>query len=262
MSTVGPHHSFDPRYFDRLFSIEDRHFWFSARRRVIADVVRPLVAGLEPGYHVLEIGCGGGNLLPMLQSVCRGGRVVGMDLFHEALQLARRRTDAPLIRADIEHPPFSRPFEIVGMFDVIEHLPDDVGTLRRVREMLRPGGRAVVTVPAYMALWSYFDRAAHHQRRYHPEQLHQTLTGAGFEVEFLSPFMSLLFPMMYLSRRLRADRPDVDSHHDRATDELRIVPGVNGVMRAALSWEPRWLSKRRRLPIGTSLIAVARRAAD
>ena len=251
--------SFDPQYFEKLFSIEDRHFWFRARRRVIASMLKPIVADFPAGYRVLEIGCGGGNLLPMLQKVCVHGHVIGVDLYHDALKLARRRTDVPLVRADIEQLPFVEPFEVIGLFDVIEHLPNDVAMLTRIRDMLRPGGRAVMTVPAYQALWSYFDRAAHHQRRYSPRSLRQSIVDAGLEVEFLSPFMTWLFPLMYASRRMRADRPDVDSHHDRAAEDLRIRPGINAILRVALSWEPLWLGWRLPLPIGTSLIAVARR---
>src|SRR5262245_10382506 len=86
---------YNPACFAALFEVEDRHFWFAARNRAIAGVVAHATRGLARGYRVLEVGCGTGCTLRMLQDQCTGGRVFGMDLFIEGLRYARRRTSVP-----------------------------------------------------------------------------------------------------------------------------------------------------------------------
>ena len=258
------HESYDPVFFAQLFAVEDRHFWFRSRNRVLATLVRQVTRGLPPGYRVLEVGCGTGNVLRMLDRVCPQGVVIGMDLFAEGLQYARRRTRRPLVRGDVHAAPFAVPFDVLGLFDVLEHLPDDRRVLADLAGLLRPGGRLLLTVPAYPALWSYFDEAAHHCRRYTPGDLDRKLRAAGYAVEYLTPYMAPLFPLVWLGRRVAALRAGRTA--DRAADaaaltsqEFRVTPGLNELAGAILTPEVRLIAHRRRLPIGTSLLAVARK---
>lgn len=245
---------FDPAHFQSLAAVEDRHFWFCVRRRVIATVLGPLVADLAEGYRVLEMGCGTGDVLRVLERVCARGRVIGADLHEEGLAIARQRVRCPLVCTDVRRFGFDQPFDVVCVFDVLEHLADDAAALRDLYAAIQPGGLLVVTVPAYMSLWSYFDEAAHHCRRYAPRDLRGRLTEAGFEVDYLTPFMCMLAPLMWLGRRLnRAGRHDQD---------LRVVPGVNGLLKAWLALERPFLRRGAVLPWGTSLLAVARRRSN
>src|SRR6059036_3246571 len=98
---MGDKRSYDPAWFARLADIEDRHFWFRARNEVIAALARQITRGLEPGYRVLEVGCGTGNVLRFLEKACPQGTVIGMDLFGEGLAFARRRTKCPLVQGDM-----------------------------------------------------------------------------------------------------------------------------------------------------------------
>src|SRR5690349_10563409 len=93
---AADHSSYEPAYFAQLFAIEDRHFWFRARNRVLGRLVAGLTRGLPPGYRVLEVGCGTGTVLHTLEQACPAGTVIGMDLFAEGLAFARRRTTCPL----------------------------------------------------------------------------------------------------------------------------------------------------------------------
>lgn len=256
--------TYDPAYFDRLFAIEDRHFWFRSRNLVITTLVKQLTAGLTPGCRFLEVGCGTGKVLRALEEALpHGTTVVGMDLFDEALRYARRRTSCPLIRGDVHDPPFEERFDVVGLFDVLEHLPDDVEVLRSLRKLLEPSGALVLTVPAHMSLWSYFDEASHHCRRYSMAELEKKLGLAGYSVEYVSYYMAVLFPLIWsarraaalLNRRGHAKPADAD---DLATNELRIVPGMNAALYWLLKQEARLLARRARLTFGSSLLAVAR----
>jgi len=250
---------YDARFAPHLYQVEDRHFWFRSRNLVIETVLRRLESELAPGYRALEIGCGTGNTLRVLQNVCTRGTVVGLDFQRDGLAYARGRVTCPLVQADACRPPFLPDvrFSLVCVFDVIEHLDDDRQVLRSLRNVAALPGALLVTVPAVPALWSAFDDAAHHRRRYTPESLRDVLTDSGFTVEYLSPFMMVLYPLLWARRRWSRGRSG-RAAFDFARQELRIVPGVNELLAWGLSREASFIDGRRRLPFGTSLIAVAR----
>jgi SAM-dependent methyltransferase len=257
---------YDPSYFARLFAIEDRHFWFRARNRVIAKVVSQITVGLPPGYRVLEVGSGSGNVLRILQQACPHGMVVGMDLFADSFQYARQRCSCSLVQGDMLKPPFASNFQLIGVFDVLEHLPDDMQALRDLHSMLTIRGALLLTVPIHPSLWSYFDEASCHCRRYEPDELERKLIDAGFQVEYLTPYMSTILPLVWLRRRLvalvnRGRAADPRRVHELAASELRVTPVVNELMGWLLGLEARSIARRRRLRIGTSLLAVARKTA-
>ncbi len=253
---------FDPGYYAPLFDAEDRHFWFRARNGVLEALVRSEIADLAPGYRVLEVGCGTGYVLRMLNRVCAGGVVLGMDLFIEGLQLSQQRSAAKLVQGRIEHPPFQQQFDLIGLFDTLEHVEDDATVLRHLRNMLAERGKLLITVPAYQALWSDFDVESHHCRRYEPSVLERRLIDAGFVVEYLTPFMATLYPLArvgrFVSDALRKGRSANGDGASAVRDQLRVRPGVNEVLTFLLAQEARLVAKRRRLPVGTSLLALAR----
>ena len=261
-ATEKPEHdSYDPAYFSRLFKIEDEHFWFAARNKSIAAIARRLERELQPGYRVLEVGCGTGNVLRVLKQVYTRGTVAGMDLFGEGLAFARARTSCALVQADVHSPPFDVPFDVIGLFDVLEHLPDDKQILRDISDLLSPGGFLILTVPAHMSLWSYFDEASHHCRRYEAAELKRKVLRAGFEIDYFTEYMASIFPVVWLGRRLatlagrfRGKEQDADA---MATSELRVVPVANTIFNWLLSLEASLISRRRQLPVGTSLMVVA-----
>lgn len=258
MSETSVPGGYDPEHYGNLAIIEDRHFWFRARNAAVRALTAPICSHFAAGYRALEVGCGTGNVLRHLEGVCRRGTVIGLDLFAEGFQFAQQRSKCPLVQGDAMRAPFACQFHLVGMFDVIEHVPDDAALLRNTYGLLAPGGALVVTVPAHMWLWSYFDEASHHCRRYELNQLESRLSEAGFEVEFASEYMCSVVPLVWLKRRViangRTHRPA-----DTVKDELKIYPVVNGALSLMLNQEVRWLGARRRLPVGTSLIAIARR---
>jgi SAM-dependent methyltransferase len=249
--------------FTALFEAEERHFWFRARNKVLERVVSRLVAPLPPGYRVLEVGCGTGNVLRVLERVCARGEVIGTDLYEDGLRYARRRVRCPLLAGDIHTMTFPHRFDLIGLFDVLEHLPDDTRILRALRDNLKPGGRLLLTVPAHRALWSYADEYGGHYRRYSPRQLRDLLEATGFRVEYLTQFMMLLYPFLWLGRRWNGRGRDqsLRQRKEQSDRELRPHPFVNALLYRLLSWERWWLRRRLRLPLGTSLLAVATVAA-
>src|SRR5262245_48142262 len=242
----------DPSYPEHVRQLlaraEDTHFWFRSRSRLIADIVTARI-GAE-GW--LEIGCGTGHVLAEIGRR-HGGRCAGQDASRRALDIARRRSDAELYLSRPDELPL-RNLAGVGLFDVIEHLDDDVAALRTAAGYLGPGGRLFVTVPAYRWLWSQVDEVSGHRRRYSRNELVARLTAAGLRTELCRPFFGSLLPGMLLRRFVRLRDP-------------------GAAMRTFLSTPPRPLNSvfsvltevERRLfglgicPLGTSWLAVARR---
>jgi len=253
---------YDPRFFDQLATIEDRHFWFRARNRLIFELAKKISSSLEPGYLVLELGCGTGNVLRVLQQACPEGTLVGLELWSDGLRYARHRSTAFVVQGDVRSCPFGKQFELIGMFDVLEHVQEESETLDALLRLLMPGGRLLLTVPAHKFLWSYFDEAAHHCRRYSPKEIHNKLTEAGFAVEYQSQFMTCIFPLVWLSRKIGGRQQKAQSRDAKAlvSKEFRLVPIINGILTALLNLEARWLARGHSLPIGTSLVVIARRA--
>lgn len=250
--------SYEPSFFAPLFAIEDRHFWFRSRNRIIDGLVRQLTAAKPDGFRVLEVGCGTGNVLQHLVRSCGRGRVYGMDLFGEGLHYARQRTPGILLQADVHMPPFSVQFDVIGLFDVLEHIEDDVNVLLTLRQMLAPGGSLLLTVPAHQSLWSYFDEAGRHVRRYEVNELTAKLRAAGFAVTYATEFMSVIYPIVWLQRKLAGLRRSQRQHADQmAEHDLTIVPVVNEALDLLCRFEARAVARRRALPIGTSILTVA-----
>jgi SAM-dependent methyltransferase len=253
---------YDPSFFDELAEIEDQHFWFSARNRLIFELAKKICSQLESGYLVLEVGCGTGNVLRALRNACSAGRVVGLELWFEGLRHAQRRGGDWLVQGDVRSLPFGRQFNLVGLFDVLEHLPDERETLRALHDALVPGGKLMLTVPAHQFLWSYFDEAAHHCRRYSEAELRERLVESGFKVEYLSQFMACIFPIVWAFRKVGNfwSRNNSGTSRDWTAREFRIVPVLNWILTSLLTLEARWLARGHRLAFGTSFVVIATKA--
>jgi SAM-dependent methyltransferase len=185
-----------------------------------------------------------------------------MDYFLEGMAFSKRRGNLNLVQADAYHPPFSQSFDIIGAFDVIEHLQDDTGVLRNLHSMLRPNGILLLTVPAHPCLWSDFDVRSKHCRRYTGSDLKNKLAEAGFTLKLFSPFMSASLPLLWLQRKwhgLRGSAKKPDGRRDIASSELRILPVVNMILRTILCTEAGIVAHGLKLPFGSSFIVMAQR---
>jgi len=247
---------FDPHYFPTLAELERDHFWFATRREVVRDVLRDTVPDLSR-RALFDVGCGSGGLLEFLGA--SGVPLAGAcDAYPESLALVRRRVAAPLLLVDEGRlPPFAPGQTLLSLFDVLEHIDDDLGTLRHLLEVLEPGGILVLTVPAHPFLFDEMDTLAHHRRRYRRQELAGKLRAAGFRVLRLSHFMAPLVPLVPLRWLVRA-LPGRRSVLERRLVEFAVAPWLNELMRAVLRLE-RPLVRAGLLPFGSSLIAVAAR---
>lgn len=249
--------AYDPHYFTTLPFVEERHFWFVTRRAEILAELRRTVHDWRD-RPLVDVGCGSGGLLAFLAR--SGVRLAGgCDAYLEGLRIARRRISAPI--ALVEEgapPPLAAGRSMVALFDVLEHIDDDVGTLRWLYSVLRPGGVLVLTVPAHPFLFDEMDELARHRRRYTRLGMRSKLEGAGFEVIRLRYFMAVLVPAMVAARAVGRLLGGARTARERRDTELRVVPGLNGLVRGVLAADA-LLGRVLPLPFGSSLLAIARR---
>lgn len=242
---------YDPHFFPGLDAIEERHFWFRVRRRLIRERLGRFVPDLAQ-RALFDIGCGTGALLAFLE---RAGVPVagGCDAYEEGLRLARGRVRAPLLLvSEDQPPPLAEGQSLLGMFDVLEHIDDDRATLAWLASRLGPRGVLVLTVPAHPFLFDENDRLARHRRRYTRGELLGKLDAAGLRPLTVEHFMAgMMLPR--LAGRLAGFA--MHTQPDKLSP-LSVIPVVNEVAYAALELE-RLLTLRLRPPFGTSLLAIA-----
>jgi SAM-dependent methyltransferase len=243
---------FDPESFEILAALEEGSFWFRGRNDILLWALDRYAPGAA---SMLEIGAGTGYVLEGVHRAHPGMRLVGSELFEEGLVHARRRLpDLELVQLDARQMPYEREFDVVGAFDVLEHVDDDRGVMAGARRALRPGGTFLITVPQHPWLWSPADDYAHHVRRYTRRELRDKLRAAGFEIARLTSFVSILLPAMLASRALqRGKAQDYDPRieHEQAA---RLRRPLEATLRAEHALIRRGVS----LPVGGSLLAVAR----
>jgi ubiquinone/menaquinone biosynthesis C-methylase UbiE len=244
--------------YERMYRFEDSYWWFVARRKLIASLLRDL--NLPGSIDILDIGCGTGAMLDELQNF---GAVTGADFSPEALSFCRKRgergsSDYRLVRADIRSLPFAdASFDIVTAMDIVEHIDRDKDAMSEILRVLKPGGRLLATVPAYMELWSEHDDALHHHRRYTAASFRDLARRAGFAVDKLSYTVTALFPLIWLVRTLsRLKRKNGESPK---ADVVPVPDSVNNLL-LSLSNAESALVRRVSLPFGVTVVAVARKA--
>jgi len=253
----APRDTFKPESFGLLQQAEDQHFWFRGRREIILDVLTRKIPNLA-GRKMLEIGCGNGNILRYLHQKTEL-KLVGGDLFVECLKTCRGQLDLPLYQIDAALLPFRDSFDIIGLFDVLEHIENDEQVLRECYKALKAQGRLILTVPVCPKLWSSFDELSCHKRRYTRKELIDKLKQTGFAIERVSHFMCFLFPIVYILRTLK-DRfsRSRSATLERLPNELRIIPIFNSLCLSLLRLE-KWLMRYVDLPYGVSLLVLARK---
>lgn len=246
---------FDPALFAELAALEARNFWFRARNRLIVWALQRRVPAFT---DFLEVGCGTGYVLQGVAAAFPDARLCGTEAQTEGLQFAASRVPrAEFLQMDARRMPFEREFDAIGAFDVIEHIAEDEAVLAQMHRALRPGGSLLLTVPQHPFLWSEYDVRAHHVRRYTGGKLRQKLARAGYEIVKMTSFVSVLLPLMMLSRLTR--RTDAADYDPLA--ELRTGRVTNALLERALDVERLLIRAGLSLPFGGSLLAVARRPA-
>ncbi len=235
--------------YDRMAEHDSTHWWYRARRDVLASVIARQVK-LPKGARVLEIGCGTGHNLPMLS---RFGTVDAVEIDNAARAVAETRLGRPISAASLPElagVPDGR-YDLVALLDVLEHVEDDVAALSSIARRLTPDGALLLTVPQYPWMWSGHDVANHHHRRYVRATLKDAAKRAGLKFDLLSSFNSLLFPFAAAQRLLARIAGKEGS------DDMPPPEPVNALFEKLFGLE-RHLVGRVPMPPGVSLLAIMR----
>jgi len=243
----------DAQVYLRMAELDERHWWFVARRRILRSLIEREVRPPK-NARILEIGCGTGHNLGMLDEF---GALEATELDAGARELAAKRLGRPVAEAalpDLSMFPASA-FDLIALLDVLEHVADDAPALAAIRSRLKVGGKLLVTVPANRWMWSAHDAAHHHHRRYTKRQLRDVATNAGLRIDLISHFNTLLFPPI-AAARLAGKLLGRES----ADDSIPPAP-VNGLLRRIFELEAP-LVGRLPLPFGVSLVAIFSRPGE
>jgi SAM-dependent methyltransferase len=245
--------------FDVTAAVEASSFWCRSRNRVLGDVVERFTDPSRP-LAMLEIGCGIGGVVGALRRFPHL-RLTASEIYIQGLRYARSKfPDVDFIQLDATAIPFRSEFDIVGAFDVLEHIQDDQRVMQGVHAALRPGGLFIATVPQYQWMWSALDDIVRHKRRYSRSDLLRKVRRQHFEVLFCSSFVSTLFPAMAASRLLsRARRAPADERKAFAA-EVTLPPAANRVCDWVMRVDELALRVGISLPFGGSLLVVARKS--
>jgi SAM-dependent methyltransferase len=184
-------------YYD-MTVLQEQHWWFKARREILHQSLQQL--NLQTDCQILEIGCGTGGNMEMLAEF---GSVVGMEMNEFAADYARNITGKQvLVGALPDRIPFTQQFDLICLFDVLEHIEDDMGAMASIKRLLKPGGQLILTVPAYQWMFGSHDRTLHHFRRYNKSSLVNSISSIEIVINRASYFNTLLLPVAILSRCL------------------------------------------------------------
>jgi SAM-dependent methyltransferase len=236
--------------FDRMAELDQEHWWYVARREILSDILaRHGTDGSSAS--ILEIGCGTGHNLKMLG---RFGSLDACELDDEARELAAQRLGRPVRESRLPDLSAFEPasYDIIALLDVLEHVPEDEAALQAIRQLLKPGGKLLLTVPANKWMWSGHDVAHHHFRRYSRGDLKRLVRKSGFRVRLLSYFNTLLFPPIAAVRAANKLLKRVEA------DDALPSAGINRLLQKIFSLEKKLIG-RVSMPFGVSLVAVLER---
>jgi SAM-dependent methyltransferase len=240
---------------------EDHHAWFAGRTRAILKYLDAELGPTQPGQarRILDIGSGAGN---MAHHLAHYGEVIGLDYLARPLIVAHARALDVCQGAGDGLPFANESFDLVALLDTVEHIPDEFGVFAECRRVLKPGGKVIITVPAFMWLWSYNDEINAHQRRYTAPELRQKLEISGLRVKRLSYNNFFLFPLIAGMRFLRPEKPELATPNATEDEdvyqvEMEPIPEPANTVLQGVGWLEAELLQRVTLPIGVSVICVA-----
>ncbi|MCU0481340.1 MAG: class I SAM-dependent methyltransferase [Anaerolineae bacterium] len=244
--------TYESDFFTTLAQLEKGHFWFEGRNQLLLWAVKKHFPHIK---NLFEIGCGTGFVLQQFAHHLHGVTLFGSDLLVDGLRFANERVpSATLFQTDARNIPYYQEFDLIGAFDVIEHIEEDELALAQMFKALKPGGGLIISVPQHQFLWSVVDDMSYHKRRYHKQDLVQKVEKAGFKVIKTTSFVSLLLPLMLLTRSRKANQTDLDLFA-----EFKLNPILNRLLSVVMRIEMSLIRLGITFRAGGSRVLIARR---
>ena len=252
-SDVENPREFDEETYRHMTAYEKSSFYITSRFDIMYWCFRKFFPDAQ---NFMDFGGGTGFWLEALASRHPNLELFGSDLAVDSLHNMHRRLGdrAEIFHTDAENLSFDKHFDVIGSFDVVEHIDDDIGVIEQFRPALKDNGGIMLTVPQHMSLWSVLDDKTGHKRRYVDDELAKKVSSAGFDVVLDTCFMATLFAPQWISRRFMNQSADSDASSEHA------LPGLlNGIFRAALIAELQTIKLGIRYPFGGMRIVAARK---
>ncbi len=245
---------FNVEYFSQLANIEAQNFWFRSRNKLIIWLLHRYF--FQTGKF-LEMGCGTGFVLSGIQKEFPKTMIYGSDMFTKGLDFAKTRiSNATLFQMDARRIPFEEEFDVVGAFDILEHIEEDELVIAQIFKSLKKKGGVILTVPQYKWLWSPQDELAQHKRRYARIELMTKMENAGFKVIFISSYINLLFPFLVIDRFITRFIAFSTTRRHNAIKAISLSPAINRVLELMCNVEIFFLKRGVTYAIGGSLVCI------
>ncbi|MFW6143683.1 MAG: class I SAM-dependent methyltransferase [Patescibacteria group bacterium] len=235
----------------KLYKLENTYWWHIGRKSIVKTMIDKYCQK-KSGIEILDIGCGTGQILQMLSQF---GKAVGIDKDKKAIYFCQKRGLDTVKQGRAEQLPFEEnQFDLITVLDVLEHIKEDKKTLKEIVRVLKPKGKALITVPAAKYLWSSHDEALDHKRRYNRKEIKQKIERtSNLKIKKLSYAVTFLFPAIYLFRKLQLL---IGKEKLPQSSYVLLPKWLNSGFVAILKLES-FLLKYVNLPFGATLIAVA-----
>jgi len=237
--------------FAKISKFEPKHWWFISRLEIL---IWAFQKKLSPFSSFLEVGCGTGFILKNLNSRFPLKQLAGVEYYQEALQIARQNNPTlHIAKKDALKMTDRNKWDIIGAFDVLEHIEQDTKVLTNFKRALKSKGKIILTVPQHSWLWSKSDENAFHVRRYSQKDLRRKMLHAGFQVEYQTSFCALLLPLMWMVRILKKN---VD---ENPLAEFQISSFLNRILLKIMFFENLLIRLGCSFPAGGSLLLIGKK---
>ena len=250
---IEEHEGFPAERYPVLARFESGNFWFRSRNKLILWILKRYFPGMKTFF---EIGCGTGFVISSVASAFPDVSLSASEIDSAGLPFVRQKVErAEIFQMDARHIPFREQFDVIGAFDVIEHIEEDEEVLSQIYNACKPGGGVIITVPQHPFLWSEVDVYSCHKRRYTKNELVAKIQRAGFEIVDTISFVSLLLPLMFLSRLMtKSKKEDFDPMR-----ELSLPRFLSRILEGIMDFERILIRAGLRFPAGGSLLCVGKK---
>jgi len=251
LAIIKAQHSMQAHAYDIIYQNEATNWWYRVRRKIVCNMLARYQKKSPTPLRILDIGCGTGLLMQEMQ---RYGTVEGVDISAQAIAYCKERGLSTVQEASAEVLPYpSESFDVVVILDVLEHLKDDSAGLNEIKRVLVPGGRAIITVPAFMFLWSITDVLSEHYRRYTRREICAAVKKTGLHIQRATYFNTFLFPA------IAAVRLSVRVFRIKMKSETRVGGSIGNAIFYALFRLESFLLPYVSFPFGVSVLIIAQK---